>query len=103
MTAPNDVPKRPPLFFEVPFSAEWSLCRSCGTRMYWILSPKRGKRMPIDCDVEGGSRPKVIETADGKITCHGKGVSHHSVCPAADQWRARDSAANPHHPERGSR
>src|SRR5438094_7831760 len=40
-------------------------CRSCGAPIVWVISPKSGKKMPVNPD----------------------GRSHFSTCPQAQEWR----------------
>lgn len=73
---------RAPLFFTVQRNAATKAC-DCGKRFFWAVLPS-GKRMPIDCDVEGGHRPTLERD--------GYGVSHFSTCPNSDKHRARPSS-----------
>lgn len=86
-TAPQEKAPRPPVFFNVPPNATWSEC-SCGKRQYWIRS-KHGKRMSIDCDVEGGLLPTMTGGPDGTQAVIGHGVAHFATCPHADRYRKR--------------
>lgn len=49
---------------------------TCRATIYWIERPRVGKpgvaRVPVDCDVEGGSSPDSLSD--------GKGVSHFTTC-----------------------
>lgn len=53
-------------------------CRSCHVMIYWAITDS-GKRIPVDCDVPGGSHPGPSLT--------GRGVSHFATCPAAASFR----------------
>ena len=65
-------------WFDIPAFTHSSQCRSCKAVVYWVLTPA-GKRMPVDCDVDGGHEPTIYEP--------GHGVSHFSTCPDRDEWR----------------
>lgn len=67
-------------WFEVPPNARPGQCRSCKAVIYWIETAA-GRKMPVDCEVDGAFEPRVDEA--------GRGVSHFSVCPDANQWRKR--------------
>ena len=72
-------------FLQVPADAAHSLC-TCGRRIYWIRTAK-GKRMPIDCEIDGAQRPRIEKTADGAIHYLGRGVPHFATCPQAAHFR----------------
>lgn len=78
-------PLRPPAFYTVPANAASSRCK-CGKTQYWILT-QRGKRMPVDCDVEGGTRPIPPSGGHDYAGSAGRGVSHFATCPRADGFR----------------
>lgn len=62
-------------FYDVPAGAAEKPCRlkDCERTFFWIDSPKNpGKRIPVDCDVEGGVRPTATEP--------GRGISHFKTC-----------------------
>lgn len=71
-------------WFDVPAGTKPSECRSCRATIYWIETPN-GKRMPVDCDVDGGSEPWKGVPGDGERDGHG--VSHFATCEQADEWR----------------
>lgn len=52
---------------------------SCRAPIYWIERPRVGKpgiaRVPVDCDVAGGSAPDSMS--------EGRGVIHYQTCPDA--------------------
>jgi hypothetical protein len=50
--------------FEIPEGTKPSICRGCGSEIFWIVT-KNGKRMPVNAD----------------------GTSHFSSCPDADKFR----------------
>lgn len=81
-------------FYEVPAGTERSQCNgsTCRGVVYWIDDD--GRRVPVDCDVDGGEAPS--ETADTRqrdmfaasVFIHaGRGVHHMTVCPDAKQFR----------------
>lgn len=72
---------RAPQFFTVPPGTKASQCRSCRATIYWIELPS-GKRMPVDCDVDGGQKPDA-----SSLTPDGTGVSHFATCPDAARFR----------------
>lgn len=70
-------------FFTVPAGTRVAECRGCGERIFWIETPG-GKRMPVDCDVEGGHEPSEPQST----TQHdGSGVSHFATCPDHAKFR----------------
>lgn len=72
----------PVTFYEVPTGTRPSQCRgaTCRATIYWI---ERGeKRLPIDCDVDGGFEPTDREA--------GSGVSHFTTCPDVRQFSGRN-------------
>jgi hypothetical protein len=73
----------PPLYFAVPAGTPPSRCRSCGAVVYWAVTPKAKRRIPVDCDVPGGAAPS--RHAEG---AEGRGYSHFATCPERDQWRS---------------
>jgi hypothetical protein len=74
---------RAPILFDVPAGTRSTRCASCNKVIYFILTPA-GKRMPVDCDVEGGNAP----SSRGSVTqFHGRGVSHFATCAHADEHR----------------
>jgi len=89
-------PKRAPQFFTVPAGTPAKQCKSetCAKVIYWITT-KAGRRMPVDCDVEGGVRPTPIYDprqldafkAPGQVTHDGRGRSHFETCKDAARFR----------------
>lgn len=83
------------LLFPVPAGTRPSTCRSCGREVFWIVTAA-GRRMPVDCTVEGGERPTRKGFTDpsdapGELTPKdGAGASHFATCPQAEQWRTRE-------------
>lgn len=65
-------------FFAVPAATSPGQCRSCKAVVFWIETGS-GKKMPIDCDVDGGAEPSARSG--------GQGVSHFVTCPDRDTWR----------------
>jgi hypothetical protein len=55
---------------------------TCRAQIYWIERPRVGKpgtaRVPVDCDVPGGSTPDAMNG--------GRGVSHFTTCPDAGNF-----------------
>lgn len=76
--------ERAPQWEVVPKGTRKSVCRGtgCGAEIYWIERPRRGKpgtaRVPVDCDVMGGSAPDSMQD--------GKGVNHYQACVAAREF-----------------
>lgn len=68
----------------VPKGTRESKCRgvNCGKTIYWIERARIGKpgtaRIPVDCDVAGGSSPDSMSA--------GLGVSHFSTCADAKDF-----------------
>lgn len=73
-------------WFDVPGGTPAAECRSCSAEIYWITTPA-GKRMPVDCDVDGGYSPDA--TRGPALDPNGHGVSHFATCPQAGKWRQR--------------
>lgn len=71
---------RRPQFFQVPAGTKATQCRgpNCKATIYFVELGS-GKRMPIDCDVDGGAEPTARSG--------GQGVSHYGNCPDRDQFR----------------
>ena len=74
-------------WFDVPPGTAPSECRSCTAEVYWIVTAS-GKRMPVDCDVEGGYSPDAARANEGLVP-EGRGISHFATCPDASKWRHR--------------
>lgn len=70
-------------YYEVPIGTRSRPCNgdTCQQLVYFIKSPKSGKPLPIDCDVDGGSEPTS--------TAPGRGVSHFVTCPDRDRFKTR--------------
>lgn len=78
---------RPPQFFDVPAGTRAAQCSSCRATVYWIVT-LAGKRMPVDCDIEGGYVPDGDWNGGGQaLSPQGRGVSHFVTCPNRDQHR----------------
>lgn len=91
--------KAPPLpkFYDVPAGTRSSICsgESCGADIYWIIT-SNGKKMPVDCAVEGGHTPTAkLDPLQldlvGEVTIErdGRGVSHFQTCTDADRFSGR--------------
>lgn len=89
-------------FFTVPAGTRAELCRlgsrrggTCRHTVYFIrITGSRGgvRRIPIDCDVEGGRRPSAtidprqLDAFEGTAAVYdGRGRAHFETCP--DQRR----------------
>lgn len=72
-------------WYDVPAGTRVAECsgKNCGAEIYWIATPN-GKKMPIDCDVDGGAEPS--DTSDEP----GRGVSHFQTCADADRFSGRN-------------
>lgn len=83
---PSTTTKAPPMsedLIPVPAGARPSRCRgeNCGRTIYYVERPKMRKgqpvpgqtaRIPVDCDVPGGSSPDSLS--------EGRGVNHFTNC-----------------------
>lgn len=86
--------KRAAQFFTVPAGTRASQCTgpSCTATIYWIRTT-RGRRMPVDCDVEGGMRPsskqdpRQLDAFGAGARQDGRGRSHFETCPDAARFR----------------
>lgn len=69
---------RPLQWETVPKGTRSARCsgETCRRVIYWIERPRRGKpgtaRVPVDCDVDGGSAPDSMSD--------GRGVNHFQMC-----------------------
>lgn len=76
--------ERPLQWETVPKGTRSSTCRGegCGRQIYWIERPRKGKpgtaRVPVDCDVAGGSAPDSITD--------GRGINHFQNCVASEDF-----------------
>ena len=68
------------ILFAVPKGTQPAVCKaaSCGKTIFWVLTA-RGKRMPIDIDVEHGKAPTA--------SLPGQGIPHWARCVEADSFR----------------
>jgi hypothetical protein len=76
-------------WFDVPAGTRAAECRTCHATIYWITTAN-DRKMPVDCDVDGGFAPAVqelVDAHDGDWDGRGRGVSHFATCPERDQWR----------------
>jgi hypothetical protein len=90
------MPPTAPKFFTVPAGTPPAQCKgaTCRAVIYWIENPTSGKRMPIDCEVDGGEAPSAkgdprqVDAFDASgIAAHdGRGVSHFTTCADVDQF-----------------
>lgn len=85
--ANEEKPKAAPQFFIVPAGTAPSECRGCKATIYWIVT-EASRRMPVNCDVEGGVRPRRWATGESS-TGSGRGISHFVDCPSAGQFRRK--------------
>lgn len=78
---------RAPQLFIVPVATRPARCRSCGARVFWITTAA-GKKMPVDCAVEGGREPRPASSwPPPAVPDSGLGASHFATCPNAAQHR----------------
>lgn len=83
-------------FHTVPAGTKPSQCNgsTCRATIYWIRTPE-GRAIPIDCDVEGGEPPSDTNdrnqldafSGGSAFVFEGRGVSHFTTCPDADEFR----------------
>jgi hypothetical protein len=86
-------------FYTVPAGTPSAQCKgpTCRAVIYFIENPTSGKRMPVDCDVEGGEAPSPkadprqmdafdARRSEGLGSYDGRGVSHFTTCPDADRF-----------------
>lgn len=82
-------------FFVIPAGQRPSRCtgETCSATIYWARNPKTGRAVPVDCSVPGGRTPSETAMHDqldafaGVADVHdGRGVSHFTTCPDADQF-----------------
>lgn len=90
-----------PTFFKVPPGTKASKCNgkekggTCEAPIYFIRTA-RGKWLPVDCNVEGGTAPSVavddsqLDLMNGGETVHeGWGVAHFGTCVDRQRFHAR--------------
>lgn len=72
-----DLSKQP--WYDVPAGAREAQCReaTCKATIYWTLT-SNGKKVPVDCEVDGGYEPTDREP--------GRGVSHFATCTAPNKF-----------------
>ncbi len=89
----NMPPKNAPMY-DVPAGTRPSQCRgsNCNATIYWITRPN-GKKMPVDCEVEGGWKPSESPDPDQgdllgepNVPRDGRGVSHFQTCVDAGRF-----------------
>lgn len=81
-----------PKFYDVPAGTKPATCTGkqkggvCQATIYWITS-RKGKPLPVDCDVEGGCTPSIagpdqyaMPGVDADEVRDGRGVSHFQTC-----------------------
>jgi hypothetical protein len=82
-------------FYPVPAGTPAAKCggTTCGATIFWITT-SGGRRVPADCDVEGGRRPSMTnDTAQSDLFAgtaavyDGRGVHHSTECPDRDEFR----------------
>lgn len=84
---------RPPQFFDVPADVKPVKCAHCPATIYFVRMPS-GRRMPVDCSVEGGRRPDPgLLNGTEPDAVDGRGISHFANCPGADKVRRPRGAA----------
>lgn len=71
-------------YYEVPIGTPVEKCRegNCGKPLYFIPSPKTGKRMPIDCAGDAECKPPTAHAA-------GVGVNHFITCTNPTKFRKK--------------
>lgn len=91
-------------FYVVPIGTRPSRCNgeNCGKEIFFIMSPKSGRMMPIDCGVEGGRRPDPKPFDQSQLDLlrmetqpepkPGRGVSHFTTCVDVDRFTRRSPA-----------
>jgi hypothetical protein len=70
-----------------------STCRSCGTRIYWLMHEVTGKRAPIDAESrEGGNVAVDLEHGTYRIvpaTGQPAYTNHFATCQQPAVWRQK--------------
>jgi hypothetical protein len=65
----------------IPARTKQTHCSSCGQAIYFAEHPATGRPHPVSTNLEDAEEPTPF--ADGR------GISHFSDCPSADQHRSR--------------
>jgi hypothetical protein len=74
-------------WFTVPAGTPASECRGCKATVYWIVT-ENDRRMPVNCDVPGGTRPIRFPSSSGAtLMDNGRGLSHFADCPNWERFR----------------
>lgn len=81
---------------------DWSYCRSCNAKIYWLKNDKTGKPAPIDvAPSDAGNveidlsahtyhvlgRPELLQSP----TYPKRHTSHFQTCPSAGAWKRHGS------------
>lgn len=88
----------------MPAAAQPGRCRSCDAPIWWTLSEKTRKRMPLDAEPQPHGNV-IIETRAGvplavtlrksdprrEVDTIPKYVSHHATCPHGHAWKRTPS------------
>lgn len=69
-------------WYDVPQGTKPSACKGCNAPMYWITAPS-GKKVPVDCDVDGALAPTHREP--------GVGISHFKTCSTPKTFSGRNA------------
>lgn len=81
-------------WYDVPAGTKHSYCKgvTCNKPIWWIMNPKTGRMVPIDCDVDGGVKPgpkvdkKQLDAFGPVKEVRGRGVSHFTTCNSVGQF-----------------
>lgn len=67
-------------WYDVPAGTRESQCRgqTCRATVFWTVNPATDKKVPVDCDVDGGFEPSDRDP--------GRGVTHFATCPDVAQF-----------------
>ena len=65
-------------------------CMGCGAPIMWVLTEKKGKRMPLDIGPAANGNV-TIEGGIARVVLAGTGthVAHFVTCPKAGEFRKR--------------
>lgn len=69
---------------------DWSYCRSCSAKVYWLKNDKTGKPAPTDVAPSENGNIEIDLSAHtyqviGKQP--GRHTNHFSTCPSAGAWK----------------
>lgn len=80
-----------PMMWAVPPDTPAGRCTGphCNAVIYFVTNPATGSSIPVNCDVPGGTRPRVAPVDAPVPGVSGLGVNHFTDCPDAPRFHRR--------------